>query len=118
MWNNIEQDARFYFVHSFYVEPQDESIVAATCDYGLDFLYSPASRQLVCNAVPPRKKSYCWFAVTKKLCGMEYLIFQDASINKAELISALFLRECFSLLLHIDLCLKLKRFLYLLFKIN
>ncbi|MDB0328284.1 imidazole glycerol phosphate synthase subunit HisH, partial [Acinetobacter baumannii] len=29
MWNNIEQDARFYFVHSYYVEPKDENLVAA-----------------------------------------------------------------------------------------
>ncbi len=34
MWKDIEQDARFYFVHSFYVEPKNSGIVAATCDYG------------------------------------------------------------------------------------
>ena len=37
MWKDIEQDARFYFVHSFYVEPKHSGIVAATCDYGLEF---------------------------------------------------------------------------------
>lgn len=35
LWKNIEQDARFYFVHSFYVQSKDESLVAATCDYGV-----------------------------------------------------------------------------------
>jgi glutamine amidotransferase len=28
MWHGIAQDSRFYFVHSFYVEPQDAQIVA------------------------------------------------------------------------------------------
>ncbi|HCK28804.1 MAG TPA: imidazole glycerol phosphate synthase subunit HisH, partial [Acinetobacter ursingii] len=37
MWNKIEQDARFYFVHSYYVEPQQSELIAATCDYGLPF---------------------------------------------------------------------------------
>ena len=37
MWKDIEQNARFYFVHSFYVEPKDTDLIAATCDYGLAF---------------------------------------------------------------------------------
>jgi len=37
LWADIEQDARFYFVHSFYILADDSSQVAATCDYGLPF---------------------------------------------------------------------------------
>ncbi|XID74768.1 imidazole glycerol phosphate synthase subunit HisH [Alkanindiges sp. WGS2144] len=37
LWRNIAQDSRFYFVHSFYVQPDNPAIVAATCDYGLPF---------------------------------------------------------------------------------
>ncbi len=36
MWNGIEQDSRFYFVHSFYVHTEDPSLVAATADYGVE----------------------------------------------------------------------------------
>lgn len=35
LWKNIEQDSRFYFVHSYYVSAQDRSLVAATTDYGV-----------------------------------------------------------------------------------
>lgn len=35
LWQEIEQDARFYFVHSYYVHAEDESLVAATTDYGV-----------------------------------------------------------------------------------
>ena len=37
MWKDIEQDARFYFVPSFYVEPKATALVAATCDSGLEY---------------------------------------------------------------------------------
>ena len=33
LWNNIPQDSRFYFVHSYYAKPDDASVVAATTDY-------------------------------------------------------------------------------------
>lgn len=34
LWSGIEQDERFYFVHSYYVHAEDRSAVAATCHYG------------------------------------------------------------------------------------
>jgi glutamine amidotransferase len=37
LWVDIPQGSRFYFVHSFYVLAEDASLVAATCDYGLQF---------------------------------------------------------------------------------
>lgn len=36
MWRGIEQDSRFYFVHSYYIHSDDPSLVAASCDYGVD----------------------------------------------------------------------------------
>jgi len=37
LWAEIPQDSRFYFVHSFYILAEDESLVAGRCDYGLSF---------------------------------------------------------------------------------
>lgn len=42
MWQGIEQDSRFYFVHSYYVEASDgdgshEEMVAGSCDYSVKF---------------------------------------------------------------------------------
>lgn len=34
---NIESNASFYFVHSFYCQPADTSIVVASADYGISF---------------------------------------------------------------------------------
>jgi glutamine amidotransferase len=36
----LENGAHMYFVHSYYVEPRDESIVATTTDYGAPFVSS------------------------------------------------------------------------------
>ena len=37
IFDNIPQDAYFYFAHSYYVEPQDSHGVAAVTDYGSPF---------------------------------------------------------------------------------
>jgi len=37
MWKGIEQDARFYFVHSYYVSPESDTHCAGSTDYGIKF---------------------------------------------------------------------------------
>ncbi|MDX1824315.1 MAG: imidazole glycerol phosphate synthase subunit HisH, partial [Thiohalomonadales bacterium] len=37
LWTGITQDARFYFVHSFYVEPANSDLIAASSNYGFSF---------------------------------------------------------------------------------
>lgn len=37
LFRGIPDKSYFYFVHSFYVVPDDKSIVAATTDYGVEF---------------------------------------------------------------------------------
>lgn len=37
LFNGLEDDPRFYFVHSYHVVCDDPSHVAATCSYGYDF---------------------------------------------------------------------------------
>ena len=37
LWANIDDDARFYFVHSYCVQPADSSLVTGTADYGIPF---------------------------------------------------------------------------------
>ena len=55
MWKDIEQDARFYFVHSFYVEPKNADLVAATCDYGLEFCTAIHQENLFATQFHPEK---------------------------------------------------------------
>lgn len=37
IFNEIADNSYFYFVHSYYVVPDDETIIAGTTDYGIEF---------------------------------------------------------------------------------
>lgn len=37
LWAGIPQDSRFYFVHSYYLQPVEPSLVAGQTDYGFKF---------------------------------------------------------------------------------
>lgn len=34
LWDGVDDEARFYFVHSYYVVPEAQEIVLADCEYG------------------------------------------------------------------------------------
>lgn len=55
LWHGIVQDSRFYFVHSYYVQPDDAGLVAATCDYGLDFAAALTRDNLFATQFHPEK---------------------------------------------------------------
>jgi len=37
LWKDIDNGARFYFVHSYYVQAKERGQVAGTCEYGVPF---------------------------------------------------------------------------------
>lgn len=57
MWDGIAQDARFYFVHSYYVQTQDESLVQATSQYPQSFVCAVAKDNLFAVQFHPEKSS-------------------------------------------------------------
>lgn len=57
VWEGIAQDARFYFVHSYYVQPRDASIVQATSDYPQPFVCAVARDNLFAVQFHPEKSA-------------------------------------------------------------
>ncbi|MCG3171801.1 MAG: Imidazole glycerol phosphate synthase subunit HisH [Pseudomonadales bacterium] len=55
LWRGIGQDARFYFVHSYYVEPAQRELVAGSCEYGVDFAAALARGTLFAVQFHPEK---------------------------------------------------------------
>ena len=55
LWNDIAQDARFYFVHSYYVQPQDDSLVQATSCYPQPFVCAVGRDNLFAVQFHPEK---------------------------------------------------------------
>ena len=55
LFQGMKEEEFVYFVHSFYVEPEDKSIVAATCDYGLEFCTALHKENLFATQFHPEK---------------------------------------------------------------
>ncbi len=53
--SEINDQAYFYFVHSYYVRPADPSIVALTCQYGIDFCAMIRKDNLYATQFHPEK---------------------------------------------------------------
>jgi glutamine amidotransferase len=52
---DIQDEANFYFVHSYYVEPEDKSLVAGETEYGTTFCSIIAKDNLVATQFHPEK---------------------------------------------------------------
>jgi glutamine amidotransferase len=57
LWSGIEQDVRFYFVHSYYVQPREEAIAQATSDYPQPFVCAIARDNLFAVQFHPEKSA-------------------------------------------------------------
>ena len=57
LWKDIKNQARFYFVHSYYMDPQDENLVAANTDYGVKFVSAIAKDNVFAVQFHPEKSA-------------------------------------------------------------
>lgn len=55
LWDGIAQDARFYFVHSYYAEPADAAYTAAETEYGIRFTAAAAHGNVFAVQFHPEK---------------------------------------------------------------
>ncbi len=65
-WNNVEklnnsiifngiEHPKFYFLHSYYLEPEDSSIITSTTNYGFDFCSSINHENIYATQFHPEK---------------------------------------------------------------
>jgi glutamine amidotransferase len=57
LWQGIPQDSRFYFVHSYYLQPADESLVAGRTGYGFEFASAIARDNIFAVQFHPEKSA-------------------------------------------------------------
>jgi glutamine amidotransferase len=55
LFNGIKDRTYFYFVHSFYVAPEDTTIISTTTDYGIDFTSTIAKDNIYAVQFHPEK---------------------------------------------------------------
>jgi glutamine amidotransferase len=55
VFKGIQDEANFYFVHSFYAEPEDMSVVAGTTNYGVSMCSMVIKDNLIATQFHPEK---------------------------------------------------------------
>ena len=58
LWHNIDNNARFYSVHSYYVKTLEDSVIAGSTNYGIDFTCAIAKEQIFAVQFHPEKSQY------------------------------------------------------------
>ncbi len=57
LWTDIPEGSRFYFVHSYFVEPQDPGLSTGSTDYGVTFTSALARANLFAVQFHPEKSA-------------------------------------------------------------
>jgi glutamine amidotransferase len=69
LWKDIDDGARFYFVHSYYVDPANESDIAATTDYAARFTSASARDNIFATQFHPEKSQKAGLTLLKNFLG-------------------------------------------------
>ncbi|KRT54678.1 imidazole glycerol phosphate synthase subunit HisH [endosymbiont of Ridgeia piscesae] len=57
LWSGIEAGSRFYFVHSYFVDPEEKGLVMATTDFGVTFASAIGRDNLFAVQFHPEKSA-------------------------------------------------------------
>jgi imidazole glycerol-phosphate synthase subunit HisH len=57
LWQGIADDSRFYFVHSYYVEPAESAVIAGSTTYGIPFTSAVARANIFAVQFHPEKSA-------------------------------------------------------------
>ena len=63
LWEGIADDERFYFVHSYYVDPADAALEAGRTSYGVDFTAAVAQDNIFAVQFHPEKSAQAGLAL-------------------------------------------------------
>jgi glutamine amidotransferase len=68
LWQDIRDDSRFYFVHSYYVDPDDKALVAGTTEYGIEFVSVIARDNVFATQFHPEKSAHDGLQLLRNFC--------------------------------------------------
>ena len=68
--NGVDKKS-FYFVHSYHAILEDESNIAATCDYGIDIAAALSSNNLFSTQFHPEKSGVAGLKILKNFVNLE-----------------------------------------------
>jgi glutamine amidotransferase len=65
VFEGIRDESFFYFVHSFYVDPEDTNVIAATTDYGITFTSMVWKDNIIATQFHPEKSQETGLVILK-----------------------------------------------------
>jgi glutamine amidotransferase len=69
LWTGIDDGARFYFVHSYCVDPEDRACVAATTRHGIPFTSAVAQDNIFAMQFHPEKSAQAGLRLLSNFIG-------------------------------------------------
>ncbi len=82
IFNGLNADARFYFVHSYHVDCEDQSVILTTTDYGYEFVSSIQKDNIIATQFHPEKSSSAGVQILKNF--LETAAEQTAPVRVSE----------------------------------
>ena len=79
LWKNIEDGARFYFVHSYYVQAENGEDIAAKTDYATEFTSAVARENVFATQFHTEKSQHAGLTLLKNFLSWNGQDSQDSS---------------------------------------
>lgn len=70
-FKGIDDGSNVYFVHSYYVKPDDSSVIATTTDYGIEFCSSVWKDNIVATQFHPEKSQAIGLQILKNFAELK-----------------------------------------------
>ncbi len=71
LWQDIDRDSRFYFVHSYYAAPENPADCAGSADYGGEFCCTLARENLFAVQFHPEKSQHAGLTLLRNFSGWD-----------------------------------------------
>jgi imidazole glycerol-phosphate synthase subunit HisH len=78
LWRGLPDDSYAYFVHSYYVAPEDPSVVAATTDYGIAYCSAITRGNLHAIQFHPEKSQDIGERILRNFCQAAGILGPEA----------------------------------------
>ena len=69
--SDINKNTDVYFCHSFYAKPTDDSVIAATTEYGIKYCAAVAKNNIFGVQFHPEKSQTIGLAILKNFINLE-----------------------------------------------
>ncbi len=70
LFKGLPAGSHFYFVHSYYVLPDDDGVIAAHSDYGIDFVCAVEQNNIFATQFHPEKSGQVGLQVLQNFAGI------------------------------------------------